>query len=440
MGFIHVYIVFVSGWGHSMNELFEALKRHNYWHGETIPTGIARPRYAVRIADFSGNKLIKVLVGQRRTGKSTIMRQMIHDLISQGVNPANIFYLDKEHLDFSTIIESASLDALIGVYREKLAIKGKVYLLLDEVQEIAGWEKLAASYAQDGKQHCEIFITGSNSHMLSSELGTYLSGRHVSIGIYPLSFPEFVDAYGIAADKSGLLAYLERGGLPELVHLQSAEARRHYVMALRDSILLNDIVKKYGVQDVALLERLFHFLCANIGSLFSVNKLVKHLKSSGSKTNFETLSRYVDHIQKALLVHDCERYDIRGKDILSGARKYYVNDLAFREHLTPGFDPGMSRRLENCVYLHYKSHGYDVHVGTYRDFEVDFVVEKGDQRIYVQVCYLLADDDIVEREYRSLEGIRDHHPKIVVSMDDASFGMRNGIAHRRAWDLLSGNA
>lgn len=421
-----------------MSDLFDVLERHNYWHGERIRTGIARDRYIDQVAAFSGNRLVKVLVGQRRTGKSTILRQFIRNLIDQGVNPLNIFYLDKEHLDFSGLTGSRELDALIRLYRETLAVKGKVYLLLDEVQEIEGWEKLAASYAQDTRHDYELYITGSNSHMLSSELGTYLSGRHVPIGVYPLAFPEFVDAYGAAPDKAGLLAYLERGGLPELIHIESREARRHYVMALRDSILLNDIVRKFGVQDVALLERLFHFLCANIGSLFSVNNLVKHLKRSGAKTNFETLSRYVDHIERALLIHDCSRYDIRGKDILSGARKYYVNDLAFREHLTPGFDPGLSRRLENCIFLHYRSHGYTVHVGTHNNLEVDFVVEKGEERTYVQVCYLLADENIVAREYRSLEAIRDHYPKIVVSMDDVPFGTRNGIHHRRAWDLLCG--
>lgn len=420
-----------------MSISFEALERHNYWHGESIRTGIVRHTYLDRIAGFSGNRLIKVLVGQRRTGKSTILRQFIQSLIDHGVNPHNIFYLDKEHLDFSELTDSGELDALIHLYRKKLAVQGKVYLLLDEVQEIDGWEKLAASYAQDTLHEVEIYITGSNSHMLSSELGTYLSGRHIPIHVYPLAFPEFVAAHDMQPDKAGLLSYLEQGGLPELMHLENNEARRHYVMALRDSILLNDIVKKFGVQDVALLERLFHFLCANIGSLFSVNKLVKHLNSSGAKTNFETLSRYVDHVERALLIHDCSRYDIRGKDILSGPRKYYVNDLAFREHLTPGFDPGLSRRLENCVFLHFKARGYDVHVGTYSNMEVDFVVEKGDAKAYVQVCYLLADEDIIDREYRSLEAIRDHYPKMVVSLDEVSFGPRNGIQHRLAWELLS---
>jgi predicted AAA+ superfamily ATPase len=419
-----------------MNITFEILEQHNYWHGETIRTGIPRKSYQDRILAFSGNRLVKVMIGQRRTGKSTILKQLIESLISRGVNPGNIFYLDKEHLDFADLTDSRQLDTLIQLYRKRLAIKGKVYLVLDEIQEIADWEKLVASYAQDDRQEYELYITGSNSHMLSSELGTYLSGRYVPIAVFPLSFQEFLTGYGKQPDKAGLLAYLRQGGLPELINLESGEARRHYVMALRDSILLNDIVRKFDVQDVALLERLFHFLCANIGSLFSINKLVNHLTSTGAKTNFETLSRYVSHLEQALLIHNCSRYDIKGKDILSGARKYYLNDLAFREHLTPGFDPCLSRRLENCIYLHFLARGYTVHVGASRDAEVDLVVEKGTEKAYVQVCYLLADAPIIEREYRSLEAIRDNFPKLVISMDDVEFGTRNGIRHHLAWDFL----
>ena len=420
-----------------MNLGFEQLQRHNYWEGPPADTGVPRRNCLEKLAEFSGNRLIKVLVGQRRTGKSTVLKQFIRHLIDGGVHPHHIFYFDKEHLDFADITGWRDLDEMIQVYFKHFDISGKVYLLLDEIQEVDGWEKLAASYSQDSRRDVELVITGSNSHMLSSELGTYLSGRYVPIAVYPFSFPEFVEAYGSHPDKAGLLDYLRRGGLPELMNLHTEEARRHYVAALRDSVILNDIVKKFGVQDVALLERLFHFLCANIGSLFSVNKLVNHLNNSGTRTNVETLSRYVDHLERALLIHACSRYDIRGKDILSGARKYYVNDLAFREHLASGFDPGLSRRLENCLYLHFKALGYRVHVGQSRNLEIDFVLERADERIYVQICYLLADESIIEREYRGLESIRDNYPKMVISMDDVHFGTRNGIEHRLAWQVLS---
>jgi len=420
-----------------MNRNFDNLKKHNYWYGEQIRTGITREKILKQITDFSGNRLIKVLVGQRRTGKSYILRQVIRNLIDRGINPHNICYLDKENLDFAELTNTRELNELILLYLKQLNIEGKVYLLLDEVQEIEGWEKLVSSYAQNNQQEYEIYITGSNSHMLSSELGTYLSGRYVQIDVFPLSFSEFITVYNVQPDKPGLISFLQQGGLPELANLETTEAKRHYVMSLRDSILLNDIVKKFGIQDVHLLERLFHFLCSNIGSLFSVNKLVRHLNSKGVKTSFETLSRYVDYLERALLIHNCSRYDIRGKEILSGLRKYYVNDLAFREYLTPGFDPGLSHRLENCIYLHFKAQGYQVQVGTNRNLEVDFILEKGDERKYIQVCYLLASEDIIEREYRSLETIRDNYPKMVISMDDIRFGTRNGITHYLAWEVLN---
>lgn len=423
-----------------MSDFWEKLERHSYWRGQTVRAGIPRPKYLEKLTTFSGNRLIKVLIGQRRTGKSYVLRQWIKKLIADGVDPRNIFYLDKERLDFSELTNQQQLDELIRFYLKRLKVKGKVHLLLDEPQEITGWEKLTASYAQDNHRDYELVITGSNSHMLSSELGTYLSGRHVPIDVYPFSFHEFADARELKFDKTGLTSYLRQGGLPELIHLESEEAKRHYVMALRDSILLNDVVRKFGVQDVALLEKLFHYLCGNIGSLFSVNKLVKHLNSAGRKTNFETLARYVDHLEKALLIHECRRFDVRGKDILSGPRKYYLNDLAFREHLTSGFEPGLTRRLENSVFLHFKSLGYEAHVGVNGGREVDFVFERRDQRIYVQVCYLLADEDVIHREYRSLESIRDNYPKIVISMDDVPFGDREGIRHCQAWDILSGSS
>ncbi len=420
-----------------MDFFLDRLEKHNYWHGQDIESGIMRPSYLEKLAEFSGNRLAKVLVGQRRTGKSYLLKQLIRNLVGDGVPPQNIFYLNKEDLDFADLVDYVQLDSTIRSYLQRVAGSGKVYLLLDEVQEINGWEKLVASYAGDDKQEFEIFITGSNSYMLSSELGTYLSGRYVPIPVFPFSFPEFLEAYGLQSDRRALMTYLRQGGLPELMSLETEESRRHYVMALRDSILLNDIVRKFGVQDVGLLERLFHFLCANIGSLFSVNKLVNHLNSSGYKTNFETIARYVDHLERALLIHQCSRYDIRGKDILTGARKYYVNDAAFREYLAPGFEPGFSRRLENCLYLHFKAKGYEVHVGKSRSLEVDFVLEKGQERIYMQACYMLSDEAVIEREYRRLEAIRDNHPKVVVSMDDAEFGTRNGIRHQLAWDVLT---
>ena len=419
-----------------MNELFDALNRCNYWEGDFPDTGVSRRRYIERIQPFLGNRLTKVLMGQRRCGKSFILRQIMAGLVESGVPRTNIFYLDMERMELADLLDHRQLHSLIGEYRKRLRVKGKVYLLLDEIQEIAGWERLVNAYSQDNRQEYEIILTGSNAHLLSTELGTLLTGRYVPFEIFPFSFEEFAAAQRLKRDKTALLDYLQSGGLPELIHLQSEEARRHYVMALRDAILLNDVVRRHRVKDPDLLERLFRFLCDNAGHLVSVRNIVGYLEGKGRRTNFETISTYLSHLCQAMLVHECSRYDIRGKEVLAGNRKYYLNDLAYRQYLASGFESALPQRIENLVYLHYRSQGYAVHVGTMRDLEVDFVVEKDNRRAYHQVCYLLADPTVVEREFRSLELIRDNYPKSVISLDDVSLGERKGIAHQRLWDLL----
>lgn len=418
-----------------MKELFDKLALCNYWEGDIPDTGVCRRRYVERIRPFLGNRLTKVLMGQRRCGKSFILRQIMSDLIESGVPCHNIFYLDMERIELADLADYKQLHGLIGEYRKRLKVKGKVYLFLDEIQEISGWERVVNAYSQDRRQDYEIIVTGSNAHLLSTELGTLLTGRYVPFEIFPFSFEEFADARRVKRDKGAMLDYLQSGGLPELLHLQSEEARRHYVMALRDAILLNDVVRRHKIKDPDLLERLFRFLCDNAGSLISVRNIVDTLQSKGQRTNFETVSAYLSHLCQAMLVHECNRYDIRGKDMLAGNRKYYLNDLAYRQYLASGFEAALPQRMENLVYLHYRSQGYAVHVGTLRNLEVDFVVEKDQRRAYHQVCYHLAEPAVIEREFRSLERIGDNYPKSVISLDDVLLGERNGITHQQLWAL-----
>jgi predicted AAA+ superfamily ATPase len=358
------------------------------------------------------------------------------DLLKAGVPARNIFCLDKERLEFADLVEYRQVHDLIVEYRKRLRIKGKVYLFFDEIQEIASWERLVNAYSQDSRQAYEVFITGSNSHLLSTELSTLLTGRYIPFEIFPFSFEEFVTAKNLKKDKTALLAYLQSGGLPELLHLPDEEARRHYVSALRDAILLNDIVRRHRIKDVDLLERLFRFVCDNAGKLVSVNKIVAYLRSKGQHTNFETVSSYLSFLCQSMLIHECGRYDIRGKELLAGTRKYYLNDLAYRQYLSSGFEPAIPQRIENLLYLHFRSRGYAVYVGASRNLEVDFVVEKDGQRSYCQACYLLHDAQVIEREFRSLELIPDNHPKSVISLDDVALGERDGIAHQLLWNVL----
>jgi len=419
-----------------MSDYFDKLKQCNFWDGGSPDTGVPRPRYVDRIKGFLNNRLAKVLVGQRRCGKSFILRQIMASLVDGGTSTRNIFYLDKERMEFADLVDHRQLHELIAEYRKRLRIKGKVYLFLDEVQEISGWERLVNAYSQDSRQAYEVFVTGSNSHLLSTELGTLLTGRYVPFEIFSFSFEEYVAAKGLKKNKAAVLDYLQSGGLPELLHLQTEEARRHYVAALRDAILLNDIVRRHKIKDTNLMERLFRFLCDNAGSLVSVNKIVAYLGSRGQRTNFETVSSYLSHLCQAMLVHECPRYDIRGKELLAGNRKYYLNDLAYRQYLSSGFESALPQRMENLVYLHFRSQGCAVYVGACRNLEVDFVVENEGRRSYCQVCYLLTGEKVIEREFRSLERIADNHPKSVVSLDEVALGERNGIEHRLLWNIL----
>lgn len=418
-----------------MLEIYKKLEKYNFWHKEKINTGFLRLPYLEKINGYIGNDLIKVIVGQRRVGKSYILRQIIQELISKNVPPINIFYFNKELVAFEEVKTSKELVALIEFYKKKLGIKGKIYLLLDEIQEIDQWEKAVNSFSQDYKDQYEVFITGSNSSMLSGELATYLSGRYVTFEIFPFLFDEYISFFSLDRNRENYLRYLKTGGLPELFRLEDEEIKSHYVESLKDTILLKDIVKRYNIKDASLLESLFKFIVDNIGNIFSVKGVVDYLNSHKIKTNHETISNYIKHLQRSFLIHEAERFDIKGKTILSGNKKYYINDLSFRNYLSSGFDYGLGKHLENAIYLQYKSLGYKIYVGSIAGEEVDFILEKGQERKYLQVTYLLQEENNMDREFGSLEKIRDSYEKIIISLDDVSFGNRNGIKHLCAWEI-----
>lgn len=418
-----------------MDEIFKKLKKYNAWSGEKISTGFIRTMYAEKIGKFSGNNLIKVILGQRRVGKSFIMRQLMQSLIEKGVNPKNIFYLNKELVDFDAVRNYKDLDAVLNIYKKELKILGKIFIFLDEVQEIEGWEKVVNSLAQDHKQEHEVFISGSNSKMLSSELATYLSGRYVNFTIYPFLFGEYADFKKIAKNKENYLGYLKTGGLPELFNLPSDETKAHYLGALENAILLKDVIQRHKIKDAKLLEDLFKFLADNIGNLFSVNSIVQFLRSQGIKTNHETINNYLGYILESYIIHEAERFDIKGKNILAGLKKYYLNDLSFKNYLLSSFNFGLGKHLENAVYIHLKSRDYRVYVGSLGKKEIDFIAEKGQERKYIQTTYSLSDEKTALREFGNLEEIRDAHEKIVISMDDVPMGTRDGIKHICAWEL-----
>jgi len=416
-----------------MEEKFNAIRKYNFWDERTVELGYYRVDYADKIFAYTGNRLVKVLTGQRRTGKSYILRQLINKMISNGIDRRNILYVNKEYTDFDFIANYTDLDDFVKFYKKQLGVLGKVFLFIDEIQNISGWEHFVNSYSQDFVDEYEIFISGSNSNMLSGELATLLSGRYVEFNIFPFSFSEYLGILNKENTKQNFIEYMESGGLPELFNLQSDEIKRNYVSAIKDTVFLRDIIQRYSIKEPKLLEDIFVFLVNNAANLVSITNVVNYFKNSGRKTTYDTVSAYIGFMEDSFLVHKSERYDIRGKDTISGNSKYYINDLAYKNYLYTGFGYGIGYKLENFVYLNLKRAGFKVYTGVFRDKEVDFVALKDDKTLYVQVSYLMIDESTIEREYFPLELISDNYEKMVVSLDDIQFPQKNGIKHEQIW-------
>ncbi len=414
--------------------MLEDIKEYNFWNNQDIVVGFFRKEYMNKISDFLGNKLVKVLLGQRRVGKSYILRMIIKTLIEEkGVSPQNILYINKDIKNFDFINNADDLHKLILSYKKELKPKGKIYIFIDEVQEIKEWEKIVNSLSQDYRSETEVFITGSNSKLLSGELATYLSGRYIKLMIYSFSYKEYLDFYKLSSNKENYLNYLEMGGIPELYNLPNKELRINYISALKDSIILRDIIQRYNIRDVNILKKLIDFVIDSQSSLISANKISKTLSSSGFKVNVETIATYLNYLTEVFFLHESARYDLKGKSILQGERKYYLNDLSFKTYLSSSFDKGIGKLLENAVYLHYKRLGYQIYTGKFNNKEIDFVLEKKGIKKYIQVAYILSDDVVIKREFENLKKIKDNYEKLVITLDDLCMGNNEGIVHCQAW-------
>lgn len=415
--------------------MFENLKKYNFWNGEKIPCGFFRDFYFKKLESVTGNKLIKVVLGQRRSGKSFVLRMIIKHLIDSGVPTSNILYINKELDDLKGISNRESFNEALREYRNRLKPKGKVYVFLDEVQEIKEWEKAVNSLASDYVSEYEVFISGSNAHMLSGELATYLSGRYVTINVFPFSYSEFCESSGIEISKKSYLDYMKSGGIPEILFLKDGESQQNYMTALKDSIILRDVVTRYGVRDPYLLDRMVSFITDSVGSFISVGSISKYMTSNGYKANAETIGNYLKYLGNAFFIHESERYDIKGRRLLTGDRKYYLNDAAFKSYFQSSFDPAGGKYLENIIFISLIRNGYKVFTGQFNGSEIDFIAEKNGEKQYIQATYLLSSDEVIEREFGNLELIKDNFPKTVVSLDEMSFGNRNGIKHMTAWEF-----
>lgn len=375
---------------------------------------ISRQNYVDHILKYMGKGLIIVLTGQRRVGKSYVVRQLVQELLAN--NPqANIVYINKEKTKFNDIQNAGDLSR----YLEGKFIDGRDnYLLIDEVQDIDGFENVLRSLNAD--EECQIVVTGSNAKMLSSELSTYLGGRYIEIHVQSLSYREFLTFHNLEDSDESLQLYLGFGGLPHLYRLglDNEDMVWEYIQNIYNTIVLKDVVQREGLRNVTMFENLMSFVSDNTGQLVSATSLSKYLKSQQINLQPLTAINYLKSASNAYIVNKVPRYDIHGKRLLETNDKYYFEDLGVRNLLAgPDRTADIEKVMENAVYLHLKNLGYKISIGTLPNGEVDFVAEKGGRTIYLQVAYLIADESTMEREFGNLLAIQDNYPKYVVSMN-----------------------
>ena len=393
---------------------------------------IVRPHYLDELKKYRDVPLVKILAGIRRCGKSTILEMLREDLLANGARPEQI--IERRY----TSLDLGDLPAAKDMYEDikaDLNTAGRNYLLLDEVQEIEGWEKAINSLLELG--NTDIYVTGSNSKLMSSEISTYLTGRYVTIPVFPLSFEEYLTfkAGSSLSQKELLNEYIRYGGFP-IVALGTYDERTAYqiVEGIYHSVISNDIARRHSITNQELFNRVVRFIIENVGKNFSANSIVKFLKSEGRSLTVETIYNYLEWLEKAFVIYRCQRYDLQGKAVLKTQEKFYLADPALK-YCMMGFNPkSIASMLENIVYFELLHRGYDVYVGKNETKEIDFVAVRRDERVYVQVCRELPDAS--DREIGNLLEIKDHYPKYVVTMDDLAGGNIDGVRIVHLVDFL----
>ena len=388
---------------------------------------ILRKTYLDQIIPLIDKNLIKVLTGVRRSGKTVLLQQIQDYLLQHGRRKNNVVYISFEskanaHLKNSDALYSYLIDAA-----KKAG--GKTYIFLDEIQTVSAWEEVVSSLLVD--LDCDIYITGSNSKLLSGELATLIAGRYIQIHVYPFTLSEAKEITQqngtFVSDDTLFLDYLRYGGLPLRFSLEEISVEP-YLSDTYDAIVVKDIIQRNKLNDSALLNLLLSFLMDNIANPFSARSIVSTLAAKGIRTSVDTVLAYIGYIKNAMIMSSVQRYDIKGKKLLTAGEKYYAVDLGLRNVIKASDEIDFNKLYENVVYLELLSRGYDVKVGKTDNYEIDFVAYKGKERIYVQVCYLLASPETVEREFGNLEKINDNYPAYVISGDLPDFS-RNGIRH-----------
>ena len=395
---------------------------------------IKRKFYLEKIVKLIDTEDIKVITGVRRCGKTVLLKQIIDELENRGIASENIIYMSFESSKYKNIRNDNDLDEFI--FSKTNNLNGKIYLLFDEIQKVKNWEVSLNSYRVD--LECDIYITGSNSQLLSGELATLISGRYISINMLPFSFKELIQYYDEMHENIDEIKlfeqYLSYGGFPGLLNYENEEKEK-YLYDLYSTIVLNDILYKNKVKDLDLLERLMEFMISNIGQLFSANSISKYIKNENRKTTPHTIINYMDYARNAFILYQIKRENIKQKKKLLISDKYYLVDSGFYFIFNGSTQRNWGQLLENIVFLELIRQGYSITIGKIQDLEVDFVCRKANQIKYIQVSQSILDENTRKREFKSLEKISDSYPKYVISMDSFDFSA-NGIIHLNIIDFL----
>lgn len=397
---------------------------------------INRPMYVDKIMAYADTPFVKILTGVRRSGKSTILKIMMEKLKEERNIPAErIISCRYDSMEYEDMTAKQMYDQL----KERLSSNGKTYLFLDEVQEIKGWEKVVNTLSSDFD--VDLYITGSNSRMMSSEISTYLTGRYVSFRIFTLSFGEYLtfkEKYAVVRDpKTELANYVRLGGFPA-THLQAYSSDEIYTV-VRDiyhSTIFSDIVKRNHVRKIDQLERVVKYIFNNVGNTFSAKSIADYLKSENRSLDNETVYSYLEKLEKAYLLHRCSRYDLQGKEILKTQEKFYLADVALRYGVLGYNADSVASSLKNIVYLEFCRRGYTVHVGKIGNSEIDFVAVRQNEKIYAQVTQRISSEKTEKREYDRLLEIHDNYPKYVLTADEFAGGNYEGVKTMHIADFL----
>ena len=417
-----------------MNDYFSELAKDNYWTGQNHPTGTLRRDYLQPIIGYIGNKLIKILTGQRGTGRSMLLRQIAQHLLTEGTSPRNLLYISRRFTDTGIMAIQPDLHHILALYHERIRPIGKIYIFIEEVQNITQWHQFVYHYSQNATNSYELFLTGSGKDLLSPPAHTHLTRSCVYFEVLPYSYTEHIRHTHDEVGPGSYRTYTDTPHLPGMIGFTPPQ-NIHYLATLKNTILLRDIILPCRIKDPLLLEQLFLHLIRHLSQPLSVNQLVSYFSTALQKSSYETIATYLASLEQSYLIHRVERYQVKTRELLSGSCRYYLNTWSFASLLYPHYCPDAETRLKNQVYLILRRAGYTVHTGIHRNRTIDFVAHLHDRLIYLQCITTLTQIDAAHTLYHTLSSIPDNYEKWVISLDTQAAPSREGILNHQPWHL-----